>query len=142
MTKLQTFPKRSGNFRQLAENLQRSTLEKIAHFAIDRSPVDTAAYVDSFGFNNPQAYNSKDRPRTRPGPTVDPVAAKERNKARLSSEVNSIGLEGPVVFANNSPHNMIVEEGTPTQSGNFVFAQTRREFTSLARRALSETRES
>lgn len=141
MPQLKTFSKRSGNFRQLAEEFQRRTLSKMAAKAVEVSPVDTAAYVDSFGFNNPQGYSSKDRPRQRPGPSTDPNAAKARNIVRLQQEVSSISLSGPVVFGNSAPHAGIVESGSRHQSGYQVLAQARREFTRLAREALQETRE-
>ena len=141
MPQLKTFSKRSGNFRQLAEEFQRRTLAKMAAKAVEVSPVDTAAYVDSFGFNNPQGYSSKDRPRQRPAPSTDPAAAKARNTERLQQEASAINLSGPVVFGNSAPHAAIVEGGTKHQAGEQVLAKARREFTRLAREALQETKQ-
>ena len=141
MPQLKTFSKRSGNFRQLAEEFQRRTLSKMAEAAVKFSPVDTAAYVDSFGFNNPQGYSSKDRPRQRPGPSTDPAAAKARNIERLQQEASAINLSGPVVFGNSAPHAGIVEDGSKHQAGEQVLAKARREFTRLAREALQETKQ-
>ena len=140
MPQVKTFSKRSGNFRQLAEDFQRRTLSKMAAKAVEVSPVDTAAYVDSFGFNSPQGFSSKERPRKRPAPSTDPSAAKARNTERLRQEVASINLSGPVVFGNGAPHAGIVENGTKHQAGSQVFAQARREFTRLAREALQEAK--
>lgn len=136
MPKIKTFAKRSGNFRQLAEEMQRKTLEAMAHKAVDVSPVDTAAYVDSFGFNDPQGFSSRGRTRGQ-----DEGASKGRNKARLSAEVAALNFSGPVVFGNSAPHAGIVEDGTSTQAGKQVFGQVRREFTAIARRALQETKQ-
>jgi hypothetical protein len=116
--------------------MQRKTLEKMTQFAVNVSPVDTSAYVDSFGFNDPQGFTSRGRPRGQ-----DVNAAKARNKARLLSEVASLNLEGPVVFGNNAPHAGIVESGTVKQSGFQVFAQVRNQFTNMARAALQEARQ-
>lgn len=132
---LKTFSKRSGNFRQLAEKFQREVLSEMVEKAVEVSPVDTAAYVDSFGFNNPQGFNSKDRPRTRPGPSTDPDAAKQRNISRLLSEVSTLSLDGPVVFGNSAPHAGIVEDLHQP-----VFAIVRREFTNIARRSLQKVK--
>ena len=137
---VKTFVKRSGNFRQLAEGLKRQTLLGMVEVAVNASPVDTAAYVDSFGFNGPQGFNSKDRQRKRPGPSTDVNAAKQRNLARLQSEVNGLDMSGPVVFGNAAPHAGIVEDGTSRQAGYKVFAITRREFQRLAREALQKTK--
>lgn len=137
---IKTYSKRSGNFRQLVEEFQREVLESMAHKAVDLSPVDTSAYVDSFGFNNPQGFSSKNRPTKQ-----NKVAARARNKQRLSQEVASISLEGPVVFGNGAPHAGAVEDGGhnwtgPKQDGHKVFAQTRREFTRLAKDALMKVK--
>jgi len=142
MPKIKTFAKRSGNFRQLAEEMQRKTLEAMAHKAVDVSPVDTAAYVDSFGFNDPQGFSSRGRTRGQ-----DEGASKGRNKARLSAEVAALNFSGPVVFGNSAPHAGIVEtgarfsDGRSPQAGKQVFGQVRREFTAIARRALQETKQ-
>jgi hypothetical protein len=135
MSNFSTYSKRSGNFRQLAESLRKATLKNMAHFAVEASPVDTSAYVDSFGFNEPQGYTSRGRPRKQ-----DVAGSKARNKSRLSSDIGELDLEGPVVFSNNAPHANIVETGTSKQPGTHVFAQTRREFTNLARQALQEVK--
>ena len=134
---IKTFSKRSGNFRKLAEEFQREVLESMAHKAVEVSPVDTSAYVDSFGFNSPQGFSSKDRPTGQ-----NEGASKARNKQRLSQEVASVSLEGSVVFGNGAPHAGAVEnrpvKKAPT--GYKVFAQTRREFTRLAREALMKVK--
>ena len=135
MPQVKTFSKRSGNFRQLAEQFQRETLKKVVGFAVDKSRVDTAAFVDSYGFNNPQGFSSKDRPRQRPGPSVDVDAAKARNIARLEAEVDGLNLQGPVVFGNSAPHAPAVENRDRPMS------QARREFTRIARQALQETKQ-
>lgn len=131
---VKTFAKRSGNFRQLSERYQRLVLNKMIDKTLDASPVDTAAYVDSFGFNNPQGFSSKERFRKRPGPTVDPVSARQRNKARLMSEVAAIDLSGPVVFGNGAPHAPIVERDSSP------FSAARREFRNFSRQALQEVK--
>lgn len=141
MPQIKTFSKRSGNFRQLSESLQKAVLSKMVEKAVVVSPVDTAAYVDSFGFNNPQGFNSKERPRQRPGPSTDVTAAKARNVARLQAEVESLDVSGAVVFGNGAPHAAIVESGTSRQSGYQVFAQVRREFSAIARQALREVKQ-
>lgn len=134
---IKVFAKRSSNFRQLAEGLQRSVIEGVAHKAVDVSPVDTSAYVDSFGFNNPQGFSSRNRPTGQ-----DEGAAKSRNKQRISQEVSSLNLEGPVVFGNGAPHAGAVENRSirKAPNGYKVFAQARREFTRIAREALMKVK--
>lgn len=139
---VKTFAKRSRPFREIADNFKREVLKGMVDTAVDASPVDTAAYVDSFGFNGPQGFSSKDRPRTRPGPSTDVATAKDRNKTRLRGEVDSLDLSGSVVFGNAAPHADIVESGSKHQAGYQVFGRTRREFTRLAREALQKSRES
>jgi len=133
---VKTFSKRSGNFRQLAEQFQRKVLAEMATKAVNFSPVDTAAYVDSFGFNDPQGFSSKDRPRQRPGPSTDVNSAKARNVARLQAEVESLNLSGRVVFGNSAPHAQVVEDKHVP-----VMSMVRREFTGIARQALQETKQ-
>ena len=137
---VKTFAKRSRPFREIAEDFKREVLKGMVDTAVDASPVDTAAYVDSFGFNGPQGFSSKERPRTRPGPSTDVGAAKDKNKTRLRAEVDSLNLSGPVVFGNAAPHANIVENGSQYQSGEQVFGRTRREFTRLTREALQKSR--
>lgn len=141
MVQIKTFSKRSSNFRQLADSMRKTVLSKMVEKAVLVSPVDTAAYVDSFGFNNPEGFSSKDRPRQRPGPSTDVASAKARNIARLQAEVESLSMTGPVVFGNGAPHANIVENGTSRQSGYQVFAQVRREFSTIARQALQEVKQ-
>jgi hypothetical protein len=117
-----TYVKRSGNFRKLSEDIQKDTLKGMARVAISASPVDTSAYVDSFGFNNPTGFSSKGRQKSQ-----DAGAAKNRNLQRLEQEVEGINLSGPVVFSNTAPHAGAVED----KWGYKVFAQVRREFTNL-----------
>jgi len=138
MPQIKTFAKRSGNFRQLAEEHRKKTLTAMAQFAIEVSPVDTAAYVDSFGFNSPQGFSSHGRETGQ-----DAGAAKARNQARVAAEVDALDLSGTAVFGNSAPHAGAVED-RPVQkapNGYKVFAQTRREFTRIARQALQETKQ-
>lgn len=134
MLQLKTFSKRSGNFRQISDKFQRGVLKEMVGVAVEASPVDTAAFVDSYGFNGPQGFSSHDRPRQRPGPSTDIGAAKARNKARVQAEVDSLNLQGPVVFGNTAPHAPVVE------SLYRPIAQARREFTRIAREALQRTK--
>lgn len=140
MPQLKISVKQTTNFRQLTDRLQAEVLRGLVGAAVEASPVDTAAYVDSFGFNGPQGFSSKERPRTRPGPSTDVGAAKARNKARLEAGVDSLDLSGPVVFGNAAPHAGIVETGTQHQAGYQVFGRARREFTRLARDALQKVK--
>lgn len=135
---IKVFVKRSGNFRKLVEDFQREVIAGMVDKALDASPVDTSAYVDSFGFNDPQGFSSRGRPRGQ-----ESGAAKERNKQRLSQEISSLDLSARVVFGNSAPHAGAVENGGHNWSGanldgHKVFAQTRREFGRLAKEALAK----
>ena len=131
------FFKRGGNFRKLAEDFQRQVIEGVAHKAIEVSPVDTAAYVDSFGFNDPQGFSSHGREAGQ-----NAQAAKQRNSQRISQEVASLDLKGPVVFGNSAPHASAVESRPVRNAldGYKVFAQSRREFRRIAQEALRKVK--
>lgn len=129
---LKTFSKRSGNFRQINEKFQREVLTGMVNKAVEVSPVDTAAYVDSFGFNNAPGFSSRGRPRFQDG-----EVARQRNSSRLNAEIQSLDLSNAVVFGNKAPHAGEVE----TKHGYMVFAQARREFTRITREALQRAKQ-
>jgi len=133
-----TYVKRSGNFRKLSEDLQREVLKDMARVATASSPVDTSAYVDSFGFNNPTGFSSKSRQRGQ-----DISAAQARNLQRLEQEIEGLNLGGPVVFSNTAPHAGAVEDGGYKweRPGYKVFAQVRREFTNIVRSAAQRVKQ-
>lgn len=100
--------------------------------AIKASPVKTAAYVDSFGFNGPQGFSSKNRQLSQ-----DAGAAKARNLQRLLRDIDSLSVDGPIVFTNNAPHADAVE----IKHGHRVFAQVRQSFRDVARAAAQKAKQ-
>lgn len=129
MAKKLTIGPRMAQLEGLAEEKLKAAAKDIVDFAVNLSPVDTGAYVESFsvvprGSSNGRSRSSKGRPRNQ-----NEVAVKESEKARLFSEVDALNIYENKGFTlnNRSPHANLVETGDawPVSKGRFVFDYTR-----------------
>ncbi len=129
MAKKLTIGPRMAQLEGLAEEKLKSTAKDIVEYAVDLSPVDTGAYVESFsvvprGSSNGRSRSSKGKPRNQ-----DEIAVKQAEKARLFSEVDTLNIYENKGFTinNRSPHADLVETGEswPVSDGRFVFKYTR-----------------
>jgi len=106
-------------------------LKDMAQFAVNRSPVDTGAYVTSFSIKNNyssgRGRTSKNKPRNQ-----SPQAKRQEGYAQMAADIESIDLKNSkiIVLSNGSPHARLVETGeawTKTP-GYAVFAQIKDKF--------------
>ena len=113
-------------------------LQEIGDHAVDISPVDTGAYVESFsivkaGSGGGRSRVSKGKPRQQ-----NPEAKKQVAKAQLAEDVSRLNIkedmavsETKYTLRNRAPHSKIVEDGESwaKRDGYFVFTEIRRKFT-------------
>jgi hypothetical protein len=114
-------------------------LQDIAEFAIEKSPEDTGAYVESFsfgkaGFSGGRSKSSKARSGKANG------ASKELANANLSQDIQALNVKETLALErvsftlrNRAPHAKQVEDGWLRADGSktegyHVFAKIRSEF--------------
>lgn len=112
-------------------------LQEIGDYAIDVSPVDTGAYVESFsivkaGAGGGRSRTSKGKPRQQ-----NPEAKKQQAKEQIAQDVAALNLKEDMAAAqtkytlrNRAPHAKMVEDGESwaVREGYFVFTKVRGEF--------------
>jgi hypothetical protein len=117
-----------------AEVAVKERLEKIANHAVDISPVDTGAYVESFSMV--KAGQGGGRSRTSKGKLrqQNPEAKKQVAKEQLASDIAKFNIaedlatgQTKYTLRNRAPHARIVEdgEGWKKRGGYNVFAEIR-----------------
>ncbi len=126
-----SFYKKLGRIKELAEEEVKLRAKDIVHYAVDISPVDTGAYVESFsvvprGAGGGRMRSSKGRPRKQ-----NRQAVQEQEKARLSQEIDALDIAeaGGFTLRNRSPHSNDVEYGENwIRDGYYVFTETKGRF--------------
>lgn len=126
-----SFYKKLGRIKELAEEEVKLRAKDIVDYAVDISPVDTGAYVESFsvvprGAGGGRMRSSKGRPRKQ-----NRQAVQEQEKARLSQEIDTLDIAeaGGFTLRNRAPHANDVEYGENwIRDGYYVFTQTRDRF--------------
>jgi len=106
-------------------------LKEVSQFAVNRSPVDTGAYVTSFSVKNNyssgRGRTSKNKPRNQ-----SPQAKRQEGYAQMAADIEGLDLKNSeiIVISNGSPHARLVETGEAWSNtpGYAVFAQLRDRF--------------
>lgn len=116
------------------EGFQKIFLNKVANELVNRSPVDTGAYVES---NTISTSRSAGRSRSARIRTTSPDPEQNRQLARqqLAGDIAGIPDEATKVYiTNRSPHSRYVE------SRHKVFGLTKQNLPELARQAFQEAK--
>ena len=115
----------------------KKRLEEMSDYAVDISPVDTGAYVESFsmvkaGQGGGRSRTSKGRPRQQ-----NPEAKKQVAKEQLASDIAKFNVaedlatgQTKYTLRNRAPHANTVEDGESwaKREGYFVFTKIRGRF--------------
>jgi hypothetical protein len=119
-----------------AEQIERR-LEAVASYAVNISPVDTGAYVNSFsmgraGFGGGRSRTSKGKP-----PNQNPEAKKQEVFEALQGDIKGMNIKKMLqqedvrfTLRNRAPHANTVEDGSnwQRQDGYYVFTRIRGRF--------------
>ena len=120
-----------------AASAVKQRLQEITDYAVDVSPVDTGAYVESFslvkaGSGGGRSRSSKGKPRQQ-----NPEAKKQVAREQLASDIASLSIEDDLAesqtkytLRNRAPHANTVEDGESwaKREGYFVFTKIRGKF--------------
>ena len=114
------------------ERKAKDKLKQIAKFATDISPVDTAAYVESFAFVQAGAGGGRSRTSNNKPTGQNGEAARAESYATLLGDIDRLDFDAApkATLRNRSPHARAVEDGGVNwrKSGYGIFRRVRNAF--------------
>lgn len=96
---------------ELLEEFVKRELRKVADSLVDKSPVDTGAYVTSHSFQPTGGRGGRSRSSDNKPRQQDPTVKKEEARAQLYSDINTAEVSSSRmgIFRNRAPHATKVE---------------------------------
>jgi hypothetical protein len=97
---------------QMAEDYVKQELKKVADSLVEKSPVDTGAYVTSHSFQPTGGRGGRSRSSSNKPRQQNPAEKKQEAKAQLYSDINSAEITSSRagIFRNRAPHATAVEK--------------------------------
>lgn len=116
-----SFYKKMDMMKDYAELKTKDRLEAIARYAVDISPVDTAAYVESFSFVQAGAGGGRSRNSNNKPTGQNVQAARDTSYGVLLGDINALDLDAVpnATLRNRSPHAREVEDGRKVEGSNW-----------------------
>jgi hypothetical protein len=122
---------------RIAAQQVENRLEDIAQYAVNISPVDTGAYVESFSIGRAGSGGGRSRTSHGKPKNQNPEAKKQQALGQLNADIAALPIEqmledGNARFTlrNRAPHANTVEDGSSWKrtDGYYVFTKIRRKF--------------